>query len=180
MKQRIKDLRVTIDGIAQLTKELKPLSDCLAGLINSEDSIVSNQVQIIRSPNYNSKEIEKTVDSLLLAKAWLGKTLQQLGEETPYSNDGKRKTVEDIEPTKDVSNHKEDVKNLDWNEREHIEKVDWLRQEIQLVLDQVIMIGEIDLPVTVYNDIVFKQVAVHLTEARFHLGFELGRIRDNK
>jgi len=166
MKQRIKDLRVTIDGLAQLTNELKPIHKC--GIEECDLCLI------------NSQEITDCHKSLLLAKAWLGKTLQQLGEETPYANDGKRKTVEDIEPTKDVSNHKEDVKNLDWNEREHIEKVDWLRQEIQLVLDQVIMIGEIDLPVTVYNDIVFKQVAVHLTEARFHLGFELGRIRDNK
>jgi len=86
MKEQIKELRVKIDGLSQLTKELKPLT-FLSSVDNSRD--------------YNSPEIEKAYDSLILAKAWLGKVLGELGEATPYKNDGNRKTIGDIEPTAD-------------------------------------------------------------------------------
>jgi hypothetical protein len=130
MKDQIKELRVRIDGLSQLTQELKP--------INKNEEFKA-------FPEYiNSKEIEKTYNSLILAKAWLGKVLGELAEKefkidlekeytfkvfkcrdeyeevtclgkdlsknkkqllygqwlkdntSPYSNDGKRKTVEDL------------------------------------------------------------------------------------
>lgn len=168
MKEQIKELRVKIDGVAQLTKE-------------------SNTNHI-----GGSKEMDKTVDSLYLAKAWLGKVLGELGEATPYANDGKRKTVEDIEPAADTLNRFK-VKSIGFNENiastyvyynllkenwdmfNYIEKVDWLRQEIQHLTHLVYQYCVENSKTRFHSEIAYK----HLCEARFHLGFELERIRES-
>ena len=80
METQIKELRVKIDGLAQLTKELKPLRDC-------------GKKECEFCPKINSKEIEKAVDSLYLAKAWLGKVLGELGTENPYGSGYKTKRI---------------------------------------------------------------------------------------
>jgi hypothetical protein len=176
MKEQIIQLRVKIDGLSQLTKGLKP--------INKNEEFKA-------FPEYiNSKEIEKTYDSLILAKAWLGKVLQELGESTPYANDGNRKTVEDIEPTADKPNYiitkNIDTGCYDWDKgMNHIEKVDWLRQEIDIITAEVqgaFIRGYVEKLVTdidrvhLLNKIIYQ----HLSEARFWLGFELQRIRESK
>src|SRR3989304_5586669 len=132
MEKQIKELRVKIDGLSQLIKDLKPYRNEICNPPEFE----------IEEFNTNSKEIEKSYDSLILAKAWLGKVLQELGIETPYKNDGNRKTVEDIEPTTDTestadpmglthNNHLGFV--YTWSKKNHIEKVDWLRQQIDSI-----------------------------------------------
>ena len=120
-------------------------------------------------------------NSLLLAKAWLGKVLKELGEDSPYVNDGKRKTVEDIESAADVSSgqglFKDDFEILWWQkELNHIEKVDWLRQEIGK------MVGEADILMSQKGRVyIFGcNINQHLSEARFWLGFELERIKENE
>ena len=187
MKEQIKELRVKIDGLAQLTKELKPIE------LNMDDYIMSYS-DLIEYPNLkknlklHSKEIEKSYDNLILAKAWLGKVLGELGEDTPYKNDGKRKSVEDIEETADVA--KNLTVNIDggWEEMSHIQRVDWLREEINVLVVKVYdlltasqIIPEIKVKhsrqlLTMYFDSCFR----YLSEARMWLGFELGRIRDEK
>lgn len=178
MKQEIKKLRVMIDGLSQLTKELKP--------INKNEEFKA-------FPEYiNSQEIEKTYDSLILAKAWLGKVLGELGESTPYNNDGKRKHVKDIEPTTDTGNLN-DVSTVEWFtqtkwlELTHIEKVDWLRQEIEKVHNILLEYydiycgkdGSVEEPLFwVMSNM--KLSLQYLSEARFWLGFELQRIKENK
>ena len=124
MIEQIKRLRVEIDGLAQLCEALSPYKDLECGRI---------------LPSYNSVEILEAVKSLKLSKAWLGKILEQLGNENPYGSG--YKTVEDIVPTADVASRIEDypVAPDHWPEGEvyksHIEKVDWLRTEIRRLID---------------------------------------------
>lgn len=70
MTQKIKEFRINIDGITQLVIDLTP-----------------------------SAETTKAINSLKLAKAWLGKVLEELGNENPYKSG--YKTKDDIEPTAD-------------------------------------------------------------------------------
>src|SRR5690606_38333619 len=87
MEKEIKELRVKIDGLAQLCEGLHKPSDPM-----------KNANWVI----YTTKEVEKVVDSLYLAKAWLGKVLEELGASNPYKSG--YKTVEDIVPTADIAN----------------------------------------------------------------------------
>jgi len=174
MKNKIKELRIKIDGLAQLVKELKPM-------------IANGQIYC------HSYETRETYDKLILAKAWLGKILQELGEETPYKNDGNRKTVEDIEETADTAKqeipysyyHESKSKNIDdiypdWHELNHIEKVDWLREEIKNIMDKLHNTGFYGISFTndQMGDNYCNYFYQHLLEARFWLGFELSRCRD--
>ena len=161
MKEQIKELRVRIDGLAQLTKELKPIKSGWVG----EPIPNTNKLGI------NSKEIEKAVDSLYLAKAWLGKVLGELGNENPYGSG--YKTKEDIVPTQDVS-----APIVIFEDFNHIEKVDWLRTEIEKVVNEVKEIPTKDL--SREFAIARTNCFTHLSEARFYLGFELSRVKDEK
>lgn len=166
MKDQIKELRLKIDGLAQLVIGLKPIEIMYA---HKEGYPVAN---------INSDEIKKSRDSLLLAKCWLGKILQELGEGTPYKNDGKRKTVEDIEPAADKvnieSNYNSGFIKQQWNGKNHIEKVDYIREQIKECVNEVSalsMTGTRELVIARTNSY------THLSEARFWLGFELERLR---
>ncbi len=172
---KIKELRVEIDGLSQLVKELKPIFE-KKGAFDAGKYI-------------NSKEIEKSYDSLILAKAWLGKILQELGESTPYANDGKRKNVEDIEAAVDISTIKEEltklvnvntiltINNFHFREASHIEKVDWLREEIKKAYKNNMNMFPLG---TNQKLVMANNYYTHLNEAVFWLGFELGRIKNNK
>ena len=195
MKEEIKELRVKIDGLAQLVKSMtghvfaintsaipdnldidtfikkwKENSNFMVPMKPLESSVESIH-------NY---ELSKTYDSLILAKAWLGKILGELGEPTPYSNDGQRKTVQDIEPTADsvriLEVEKDYIADKKWSEMNHIEKVDWLREEIKNIIDTTTDFSQ-ELPeIELEQGFVYK----YLSEARFWLGFELQRIRENE
>jgi len=161
MNTEIKNLRIQIDGLAQLTKELKPI---YTPGFSKKDSFK------------NSKELLKATDSLFLAKAWLGRILGEIGETTPYINDGNRKTLEDIEPTADKHKFSGEVKDVcfqqDWQIMEHIEKVDWLREEIKDIIDNTEDFSENIDYIELEQGFVYK----YLCEARFWLGFELERV----
>lgn len=180
MQEKIKALRVSIDGLAQLTKGLKPL------FINPE---TDNRI--------NSKQINKAVDSLLLGKAWLGKLLGELGSPSPYQNDGNRKTVADIEPTADTYDLRlgktyfdnqvpPKIENEELVDRNHIEKVDWLREQIKTIIDELLGTsfnyeysknGQSKADNLIF---ILNNSLRHLHEARFHLGFEMERIKEAK
>jgi hypothetical protein len=166
MIKEIKELRVKIDSLAQLTKELTKI---------------------------NSEQINKATDSLYLAKAWLGKILGELGTDSPYSNDGTRTTVKDIEPAADVNSKvlrfiKQGVTltvvnrtNEEWKqdhkfEISHIEKVDWLREEIKKLIKHSSDFSKNEPSIELEQGFVYK----YLCEARFWLGFELERIKKVK
>lgn len=220
MIEKVKNLRVEIDGISQLVNSLrsynfeefelpeqkkkfsiiKPESKSLFSDLRhvtnelSEGSGDYHKFQWIcrtnkgtfRFSGNNKKDIElmtfdlksdevnKAYDSLMLSKAWLGKILQYLPNPSPspYSNDGNRKTVEDIEETVDVEEH---VKTKEFNS--YIEKVDWLRERIKKIIE---VIEDLDLGSRRSELIIAKSNSyTYLCEARFWLGFELGRYRDN-
>lgn len=170
MVNEIKNLRIEIDGLAKLTKELKPLEKGYNADIGEFGK--------------NSKEIEKAVDSLYLAKAWLGIMMKELGESTPYANDGKRKTVEDIEFTVDVATNETLAKGgiavaeyvifPHWESMNHVEKVDHIRELIKEIIDNTTDFSEHIPYIELEQGFVYK----YLCEARFWLGWEFSRIRD--
>jgi hypothetical protein len=191
MEKEIKELRVKIDGLAQLTKSLKeevvvldlstiPNNQAVEEWLENYKNglIVKNSTNTFKK---TSKEVEKAVDSLHLAKAWLGKILGELGTQNPYKSG--YKTKEDIEPTADKGKagltgnlHLGNI--ILFKDKNHIEKVDWLRQEIEKLVsiiktqfDVVGMSREFAIARTnTYN---------YLCEAKFWLGFELQMIKEN-
>jgi hypothetical protein len=175
MIQEIKELRVNIDGLAQLTKELKPIKKKIK---NNDNSLSKEPLEDFILLE-NSKEIEKAVDSLYLAKAWLGKVLGELENKNPYGSG--YKTKEDIQPTADkyiigCDSYEEDF-NSTWKEKSHIEKVDWLRTEIEKVVNQI---KEQLHFVESERMLLLERVEQYLSESRFWLGFELERIKNEK
>lgn len=170
MKKGIKELRIKIDGLSQLVKELKG-EDIRNTLVGASCDF----------PWKNSQECFKAYDSLILAKAWLGKILGELGEDTPYKNDGNRKTVEDIEPTSDTKNEEftslQMVTPKHWDNITYIEKIDWLREEIKKLIT---MTSDWDrYKKNTIIETYFLWMYKYLSEARFWLGFELQRIKEN-
>ena len=195
MKELIRDLRIEIDGLAQLCEELRPLKDGyllhsrmkgldLLSIHSTEAEKTAHRAryekeynQIIRETSKNTEEIKEAVKSLKLSKAWLGKVLESLGNENPYGSG--YKTVEDIVPTADVASRIVDypVAPDTWPEGEvtksHIEKVDWLRTEVKSLVQKL---NKISIGGYSYKDL--ETSSKYLTEARFWLGFEMGRIKD--
>lgn len=183
MIDQVKQLRVQIDGLAQLTQELKPIEtlaeySVVVGHNGTHNEWGKPIIQI------NSKEIDKAVDSFYLAKAWLGKILGELGNSSPYKSG--YKTKEDIEPTSDVSKviealnkHPEIIttfEGLNWDESSHIEKVDHLRTQIQKLIENTTDFSKDFSEIELEQGFVYK----YLCEARFWLGFELQRIKEEK
>ena len=153
MELEIKQLRTRIDGLGQLVKDLE-----------------------------GSAELTKCHNALLIGKAWLGKCLGAIGTDSPYPKDGNRHSLADIEPTADTLENTMDLTGPNWGNN-HIEKVDWLRQQISEVIDQGIEEIEqspnreqyTELPLMWY----YMESKKKLMVARFWLGFELERIREN-
>lgn len=174
MKEDIKQLRKNIDGLAQLTKSLKTIKEN----IRIGKNRGGQTVPIWKS--LNSKEIEKAVDSLYLSKCWLGKILGELNEPTPYKNDGNRKTIKDIEPTADVNKEIPfgDKEGDLWRDKNHIEKVDWLRGEIEKLSNTIMDLKSNTHTISYIASIATTSCFNYLCEARFWLGFELERIRN--
>lgn len=174
MKEQVKELRVKIDGLYQLTKELKPIKKYI------HPTTVGGESKLIGCKN--SKEIEDAAHSLIYAKAWLGKVLGELGAENPYKSG--YKTVSDIEPTADKATGGRDPYSqvIDWDSSNHIIRIDWLRTEIEVIINQVKNLGRTtEMSFTKEFNIARTNCYNHLCEARFALGFELERIKlENK
>ena len=198
MNKQIHELRTKIDGLAQLVKSLdKPIfmiseynipPDMTIDDIANEFKKVGKVISVSITPQIEYKGglsfLAETYKSLLLAKAWLGKVLSEIGEETPYKNDGNRKTVEDIEPTADKFNKNALLlffKNWirvekEWNQFTYIEKIDWLREKIKILkVDFNDFVCDIEFA---DYDETFDIAQNHLTESRFFLGFELQRLKE--
>ncbi len=167
MEAQIKSNRTRIDGLAQLTGSLwqvhhRPKKNPVPGE-SDYDRI-----------KYLSKELGEAKDSLFFAKAWLGKALGALGTESPYANDGNRHSVADIEPAADTLKNTMDLTGSDWGTN-HIEKVDWLRQQIGEICREVLPMNPNGTWRREY--LYINHAHTHLCEARFWLGFELERIK---
>ena len=203
MEQKIKELRLKIDGLAQLTKALQKVFveqgtqdsgflkclDCGEIFLysdtcpNEHDKKNTEVVQVAYGFTTHSSQIMKATDSLFLAKAWLGKILGSLGIESPYPKDGSRKTVADIEPTADRADLSYYcIEPLDYEHKSHVEKVDWLRQEISRAVKELVNleIGKFNVTFGLNREIAIARTKsyTHLSEARFWLGFELERVRE--
>lgn len=194
--EKVKELRVKIDGLSQLVKQLNNVVVLdLAKIPEGWD--VDKWIYYIKTMNYqvvdnkdkpeiidlNKSEVINCYNSLILAKAWLGKILQELNVESPYKSG--YKTKEDIEPTADKAKNEvlnqEGALNIgdylllpNWGNMSYIEKVDLLRTQIKKLVDNTedfsLSVEGIDLE----QGFVYK----YLCEARFWLGFELQRIKE--
>lgn len=159
MIEEIKHLRLDIDETAKMVKSISG-----GGIPNSEELAISER-------------------SLYLAKAWLGKVLGSLGNDSPYPNDGERNSIKDIEPTAEQF---KDIIEVD-RTLNTIQKVDRCRQKIESLVETLID-KSFDNELSKYafkND--DKQMSIaktnaynYLCEARFWLGFELQRIREDE
>ncbi len=148
-------LRLNIDRIAQLVEQLA-----------SDQLPVGTSIHILLG----------CIKKLRMAKAWSGTYLgYETGSSSLYKNDGQRKTVADIEPTDSVANVPTVDQSTLYGQKNYIEKIDYLRQEIKL------LIGVISIIVPTGGreaHIARTNVFNYLAEARFELGFELARLRD--
>ena len=156
MEQKIKEIRVTLDGLKQLTESLKPYQKVIFDLsaIPKEQDTINFVKTFFDSPysfidskqqdkNYNAITIIpgerytcKAIDSLELSKMWLGKCLKELGTTNPYP-ESKNPNNEIIEPTADRAGIDDMLEAgkpaYDYGEFTHIQKVKYLRAEIEKV-----------------------------------------------
>lgn len=191
MIEQIKRLRVEIDGLAQLCESLNPVVIYGVGVVPSRHCRCCTEIGFTERKG-NSEEIKEAVKSLKLSKAWLGKVLESLGSENPYGSG--YKTVEDIVPETDKAeiicgsidvgpiNDRSTARGaftvagklVAENYGTHIEKVDWLRTEIKRLIDNTTDYSQEVPEIELEQGFVYK----YLCEARFWLGFELGRVRN--
>lgn len=136
-----------------------------------------------------SREMSLVKTKLQEGMAWCGKALQYSENSvTPYTNDGNRKEVKDIEPLFDPT----DISLLDkygkTENHNHIFYVDKMREHLggmssrlKSFMNKSILENGLD-ELEPDNETVFSICEVNIftkiTEARFWLGFELGRLRD--
>lgn len=153
------------EKIIQLRLEIDALSQVMEIWFDAELENIG-----VYSHLYGAKQ------SLLFAKAWLGKALGSLGQPSPYSKDGSRKTVADIEPTAERASKSH--RALDGTEPD-VESIDKARVVIAEYIDRGLEIYEINInPATDIPTVVGMNVHTHLCEARFHLGFVLEAMRE--
>lgn len=116
-----------------------------------------------RETTYNGLE---AANSVILAKAWLGEVLSLLGSETPYKQVTE---VKDIPKTQDVA---ENIESTSEDRLTHLNKC---RSKILEIIGKTNSWNIKDKEV-IYH---VNQAITRLVEAKFHLGFELGILRDS-
>lgn len=105
--ETIKDIRIELDGISSLIKNLP-----------------------------DSEFTSKALTASQLSKMWLGKTLKELGNKNPYP-ESKNPESTRIEPTADKAEygHVEDCfKDQSFND---IQKVKWIRAELERIENKI-------------------------------------------
>lgn len=116
------------------------------------------------------------LNSLFYGKSWLGKALGELNEKNPYKVDKVIVNPKDIPPTADVA---EGISKLvyDFMLKGELERIQYLRTKIQDITDYLLRSHfKCD---TELFELSLKNSYSHLSEAKFHLGKELARIRNN-
>ena len=170
----IKQLRLQLDGLGQMVHNLKPIGE----IKHLGSSLTTDAVDYHARFSANSPEITRAKTDVFFAKGWCGQLLSQLGKPTPYQNDGKRENVEDIEPADDHISEFED--EASYGDKNHIQKVDWLRQALGVHKAQVLQWSMSPHTYVIYQHalICVQQIWVRLTDARMSLGFEMQRISE--
>jgi len=138
-------------------KFVKELSD-----VRIELDMLYHQLKA-RETTYNGLE---AANSVILAKAWLGEVLSVLGSKTPYKPVTE---VKDIPKTQDVSVNVEST-----NE----DRLIYLNECRSKILE---IIGKTNVWSIKDKEVIYhvNQAITRLVEAKFHLGFELGILRDS-
>lgn len=183
--EEIKGLRRKVDGIAQVVLRLKPIKTFGTSISHQDFLSDKNLFEVTGyREQVNSKEIESSGKNLLLAKAWLGNMLGLLGEINPYVKDNVTE-AKDIPPTDD----KVDITNWEvrnkWSTINHVERVVFLRSVIEEMKQTVsgwFPPTKEEMPMTIQQgrDLAICRTNVYnyLTEAKFLLGFELERLKN--
>ena len=124
--------------------------------------------------------MKKAYNSVSLGRMWLGRVLGSLGSESPYLNDGSRKTVADIEPAADTIN-RDFWNKLDWPENpDPIPVVDKFRQLIGEFANRYKRILESKGMIVQNAERPLNATYIYLSNARMWLGMYLGEIRDRE
>jgi hypothetical protein len=109
----------------------------------------------------------EVMHSLKMGRAWIGECLKFEGAQYPYEEDSNRKEVKDIKPSSDKAMYERHiiVDDISDNSELRIMIAEWIELLVKLKADS-------------FEEMRFtyEQAIVHLTEARFHLGFILGVI----
>jgi hypothetical protein len=177
MIDKVKELRVKLDGLTQLTRDLRPVFNRTGPLVVGGKS----------NGHYsNTREISLAITSLELSKMWLGKCLKEMGNANPYP-ESKNPSNEKIEPTADTDDKLNWV-NDEWTKQclpntnlTHIQKVKWLRSELETVETILRFNIAAELPgMTVIGHRGFEESILECIKAGMWLGMELGRVRDLK
>lgn len=119
---------------------------------------------------------------LKMSKAWLGRSLTKLGEQTPYSPDGKR-GIDDLKPTADQAAFSY---TKDLMPDQVVKHIDLLRSDLVATRNAIIILS--DMPFTRNQEqgkvIVamesWEHASNYLVEAGFVLGFVLGEIQTQR
>lgn len=94
------------------------------------------------------------------------------------------KQLKDIEPTDAVAKldsilEGNSVDMVEFGKKTYVAKIDWLREYVSNQLLPLLGDNELLGIIKSRDGAIYRtQAFVHLTDARLHLGFELGRIRD--
>lgn len=181
--EEFKKLRKQLDAYSQLVGEMRPINNI--GVSADVKDFNSDEKKLFELVGFkeavNSEELKSCEKNLLLAKAWTGKILGEMNDPSPYKNEGQRSEVQHIEPVDakvDTAPWKE---RNNWKAKSHIEQVESLRVLIQQALDFIQ--GFFPDPKGEYKNprslaIARTEVETYLIEARFQLGFELHRIKE--
>lgn len=148
MEKQVKELRLEIDELSQLAAKTE----------------------------LQSKKVDQSSSKLILAKAWLGKVMQELGVENPYKQDAK--TKEEITPAQDIAKVDSDFP------KEHLDQINYLRARIEKTIEKIIGLNnnkdsKDNKPVSREFAIARTNCYNYLCEAKFMLGFELARIKNS-
>lgn len=96
---------------------------------------------------------------------------------TPYANEGTRKTVSDIEPTAEKASEADIELPENFSELSEIEAIDWLRNQIGKVSEEILSCDGLNEVLTASTGHL-ATAYICASEARFWLGFELERMRE--
>ena len=148
--------------------------------IRKEMMILVNTIKTIQG----SRETSLVVTKLQEAQMWAGEYLKASGEgENPYAKkDGKRKTIEDIEPLFDATS---DTLAKGILEEGQIATIDMVRTILEKRAKDVLqnsMTKAFDLDMEyekkIQISVCLNKIHTSMMEAKMWLGMELGRIRD--
>ena len=172
----IQKLRKQLDGLSQVVDRLRPIKGFDVSASVEDINSGKNLFEINGIPyQQNSEPIKEAKQSLLFAKAWVGKLVDSLEVPTSHNNEkGRNEDIEPIDTKVDIAAWEE---KMQWSSKNHIEKVDFLRGRIKELVKEV---KEFSDSLSRSGAIARTQIEIYLEEATINLGFELERVRNEE